>query len=560
MKKDIMKKGVISLLVLSMLSTPVSSYALTKEETVYSKLNTDGSFKKTLVNEHYYNENKDRTLEDLTDLKNIININSDSKVTINNNKVVMNSNGEDIYIQGETDKELPISEMITYKLNGKDIKLDDLLGKSGNVEITIKYTNNDKKFTYINGKGETLYTPFVVSTVTSFKGDNNSNLNITNGRVIDNGIGYTIVALSTPGLYESLNLKELKGLDEVKITMDTKSFELPTIYSVATPKVIDREDLDIFNKLDSAYSDIDKLGSAMKELKEGSETILENLNKVSDGSSKIFESLTIVLDNLDKISNGVLSLDEGLTKVVSGLESSKEDFDKISSKLEDIKKIEEANSQYINGLNTIKTSYEKLSSIPYEYLNEEQKLQLNTLKFTYDSFNLGNENSLINVLSLNNNAFEEMISAFSKVSNALNTLNTYLPVLKGGADTLSEGTLKLKEGVSILNSKMSELSDASLKITGGMDSFNNGLNEFNIKGITPIINIKNQTKDLTSKLRKLEELSNNYQSFSLKDNNTKSSTKIILVSEGKSIPKQTKKVEVSKKKENFFERLFDLFK
>ena len=564
-KKNMKKinKVLASSLVLAIVLNPVSVFALTKEETVYSKLNGDGSVNTILVNEHLVNSDNSDQLTDLTDLENIININSDSKYDLNNNKITWDANGSDIFYQGTTKKNLPINTNITYKLNNKEIKLDDLLGKSGTVEITIEYTNTAKNSVRVNGKLETLYTPFVVSTVTNIKGDNNSNLKVTNGKAIDNGIGYTVVGLSAPGLYESLNIKELKDLDTVTIKFDTIKFELSSIYSVATSKVLDSSDLEIFNKLSNVYGSIDKLQTSMNQIEEGSKTILNNLSLISDGSTKISDSLNVVLENLEKIKEGTISLDSGLTQVVESLNNSLSMFTDLDSKLANMQTLIDANTAYINGLKNIKSSYEKL--VAYKLsgatLTEDEQAQLIALKFSYDNFNLGDsKTSLITVLNGNNQALESSIEAFKNMKNAITKLNTYLPLLKNGADSLSDGTSKLTSGVEVLTGKMNELSDGTSKLKDGMDTLNTGITTFNNEGIKAISEVARRVQGLSSKIEALSNLSNNYQSFSIKDDNTKSNTKFILVVEGKKVKEEKKEVKKTTKKQSFFDRLLNLFK
>ena len=548
MKK--MKKVLASSLVLSFILTPMSTFALSKEETVYSKLNSDGSVKKVLVNEHFINSNNSDTLTDLTDLENIININSDSKYTLENNKITWESK-EDVFFQGTTKKDLPISTKITYKLNGKEISLDDLIGKSGTVEVTIKYTNNSKKSVNVNGKLETLYTPFVVATVTNFSNANTSNISVTNGKVVDNGIGYTVTCLSAPGLYESLGLPELKDLDTIKIKLDTTKFELSSIYSVLTPKLLDSTDLKVFDKLDSTYSNINKLQSSMNQIEEGSKTILENLNLVSNGSNQISSALTTVVESIEKIKNGSVALDKGLTEVVKQLNESSKSFDGMDSKISQMKKLIAGNNSYIEALTQIKNGYESLT--------DEQKAT-SPYKAIYSKFNLGNENSLIIVLEGNNKALTESIEAFTKISKAMTSLNTYLPQLKQGADSLSDGTNKLTNGVKVLTSKMNELSNGTKALTDGMNTLNTGINTFNNQGIKAITEIANKVENVSGKIEALSKLSSEYQSFSIKDENTESNTKFILVVEGKKAKEEKKKVKKTTKKQNFFDRLLNLFK
>lgn len=70
--------------------------------------------------------------------------------------------GQDIYYQGKTKASLPISMKVTYKLDGQKMKLKEMLGKKGKVEIKIDYTNNETKTV----DGKELYVPFVVTTGT----------------------------------------------------------------------------------------------------------------------------------------------------------------------------------------------------------------------------------------------------------------------------------------------------------------------------------------------------------------------------------------------------------
>ena len=122
-------------------SLPLNIKALSKEETVYSKLESNGTIKNVFVNEHLINDDKLDTINDYTELKNILNLNGDETYDLNDSKLVWNANGNDIFYQGNYEGTLPINIDITYKLDGKEMKASEMLGKSGKVEITIKYTN-----------------------------------------------------------------------------------------------------------------------------------------------------------------------------------------------------------------------------------------------------------------------------------------------------------------------------------------------------------------------------------------------------------------------------------
>ena len=294
--KNINKKMAICMLVLSMY-TPVS--ALSKTETVYSKLNYNGVVTDTIVNELLVNDKELDTINDYSTLTDIINISDDNEFTNNNNKLTFNAMGKNVMYQGKSVKKLPITTIVTYKLDGKSIELNDLLGKSGNVTINIKYINNEK-----HGN---LYTPFVITTTTMIESNNNSNVTINNGKTIEFGSKNLVVGISAPGLYESLNLEELKGLDTITINYDTKSFELSNIYSVVTTKLLESSDLSKFDKLDTLYESTSKLQDNMNLICKGS-------NALSQGSTTLLTELKSSINTISKDKSDALS-DEQISSI-----------------------------------------------------------------------------------------------------------------------------------------------------------------------------------------------------------------------------------------------------
>ena len=161
------------------MSSIVPAFAYSKEETVYSKLKTNGSEKTTVVSEHLINDQNETSLDDQSSLKNIKNVNGKETFIQDGSSLVwQTTDGQDIYYQGKTTNSLPVSMKVTYKLDGKKTKLKDMLGKKGKVEIQIDYTNNEKQTV----DGKELYVPFVVTTGTMLPTKTDSNIEVTNGK------------------------------------------------------------------------------------------------------------------------------------------------------------------------------------------------------------------------------------------------------------------------------------------------------------------------------------------------------------------------------------------
>lgn len=197
--KKIMSKVIASSLVLALGTiNAVPVFAYSKDETVYTKANANGSSYQTIVSEHLKNSDNAELLKDMSTLLNIKNTNGDEEASQNGTSLEWKTSGNDIYYQGNTDRELPLDCTIKYELNGEEIAPNDLIGKSGNVKITIEYTNREERFVNINGKSEKMYVPFVVMAGTMLDNIKMKNIEVTNGKVLDNGQKTVVVGLACP--------------------------------------------------------------------------------------------------------------------------------------------------------------------------------------------------------------------------------------------------------------------------------------------------------------------------------------------------------------------------
>lgn len=279
---------------LTMQAAPV--WALSKDETIYAKLNSDGSTSNVIVSEHI-SDNGNKIINDKTNLNNIKNVGGDEVFKQNNGEIVWETNGKDVYYQGTTEDEMPVGVTIKYYLNNEEKTIDEMIGKSGQVKIILSYENKLKHNVLVNGNYEELYTPFVIATTTILSNEEAKNINVTNGKVIDNGNSSIVLALASPGLSKSLDLDMLDSLDEISISYETDNFELSSIYSVATSKLFSESDLDIFDKTDVLYDAINTLSSSSKELVNGSNKLYNALSEMIGSGNTLSEEQLKVIEN-----------------------------------------------------------------------------------------------------------------------------------------------------------------------------------------------------------------------------------------------------------------------
>ncbi len=519
-----LNKVISGVLISSLLFTPVSTLALTKEETVYTNLNYDGTVEKTIVNNHISDLDKGKVTDD-TELKKLLNINGKETYTENNGIITWNAKGKDIYYQGTTDKELPITVDAKYYLDGKEMKAKKLVGKKGKVTIKLSLKNN----AYDTRTG--LYTPFVVTVGTSLSNKTNSNITITNGKVTSTGNKSMVVALAAPGLYESLGTDELKGLDSVEISFDTTSFSLNNIYLISSPKLLSETDMNIFNKMDTLNNSLNTLQTSMDKVVAGANELKEGTKEVSSGATTLSSKLEEAQTGIEKLESGSVELTTGLKQIIESLTSAKEQLEKTQTSTETIeqmkqlqelqvsnnKMIAKIKSQYGNDEEKINNA--KKAAVECNLQTAENEVTLATCLMS-KGLTLKQIESLPYLILLENNT-EAIKTLSTKISETSATINTMLTQLEealkqaeSGSETLNTGLETLKKGVAQLSAGAKLLSTGTVEVFNGTESLASGLDQLNKEGINKLSSYGKTVNNYSNKLKTLVRLSKNYNGYS----------------------------------------------
>lgn len=282
-----------------------------KKETVYVIADAQGTPDKVIVSNWIQNTTGEKKLKDKTNLKNIEVLKGDNSYTIDENNVCeWDADGGDIYYKGTGSTNLPVGVKITYTLDGKAVAPNDLAGKSGKLKIKIDYSNREYKEEKVNGKKEKIYVPFVMLTGMMLDNEKAENVNVSNGKVVNDGTHTFVVGFALPGMQDTLQLKsdELSIPSSVEITADVKDFELATTLTLATN--------DMFSDLD-----VGKLDSKSKELYKKLDELVSATDKLLDGSSKLYSGLSTLLDKSGELIDGVDQLYNGSKQIKDGAQS-----------------------------------------------------------------------------------------------------------------------------------------------------------------------------------------------------------------------------------------------
>ena len=249
--------GMALTLSVSLPVTTVRAAIPEKEQTVYVNADEKGNTENIIVSNWLKNAAGETTLTDATALQDIQNVKGDEAYTENSNgTITWAADGNDIYYQGTTDAQLPVSVKLTYYLNEKEISPSELAGKSGKIKIRIDYENHTAQTINVNGKQENIHTPFLIVTGMILPTDTFSNVEVTNGKVLSEGKNQIIMGIALPGLADSLQLSNMKGFEDteipdyVEITADTDHFSLAMTATIAATGTLSELELDDIDSLD----------------------------------------------------------------------------------------------------------------------------------------------------------------------------------------------------------------------------------------------------------------------------------------------------------------------
>ena len=231
---------------------------------------------------------------------------SGNKNHITVNEKITDANGNETLNKTESSENAPVTMKVTYKLDGKEIKPEDLAGKSGKVTIHFDYTNNQKKTVTINGKKQTVAVPFTMITGMMLPTDVFSNVEVTNGKLTKVGDNIVAVGMTMPGLKDTMNLKfNDKSLDldipeYFELTADVKDFSLDMTMSVATSNLLSDMNADDIT-LDDLKKTVASLDDAANQLADGTVSL-------QDGTQQLSNAIPALTDGVNQLNTGASSL------------------------------------------------------------------------------------------------------------------------------------------------------------------------------------------------------------------------------------------------------------
>ena len=299
------------------------SSRFTKSETVYAVMNDDGSISSTTVSEHVYSASGLSNVTDKSSLTNIQNTESDAAFTQNGEDITWNTDDTDVYYKGDTDRSLPISAKITYAMDGQEAALEDLIGKSGHLTVTIALTNSETDTITVNGAERTIVTPLITAVGVIF-GEDASNVTAEHG-IIESAAKSSVAAFVTlPGVKDSLSgllPDEVDSIedylqDTITVEADVTELTCPQVMMACATSTAALGTDNVFD-----LSSINDLTDGINQLNDAMSQLLDGASQLEDGTTQLASGVLALLDGANTLNNGAAALDEGLGQLTNGLDT-----------------------------------------------------------------------------------------------------------------------------------------------------------------------------------------------------------------------------------------------
>lgn len=397
------------------LQTPVYAAAkVKKEETVYVELDSLGNPIDKTSSIWLHSDTPLKDLKDKSNLKDVINVKGDEEPEIKNNELHWSTEENEIYYQGEPNKELPFNIKIQYFLNDKEVHPEDIIGQSGKLKMKVAIENKDiRKVTLENGEKRDIYTPYLVATTINLPSEKFENIEVNTGRIVSDASHQVVGYVAIPGLKESLNLKDdlIDLPDYLELTADVEDFEMLSIAMVAKSELPDIDDSEVSENLEDLIDGVNKMVEAGQDLTDGT-------GKLVDGQVELYNGIDVLAQGAQKLQEGTNPLSQGTSKLKEGMDSA-----------------QAASVEVSNGSQQLSENSEKLG-------NAYVALSDGTVQFSEKAQELSQGvNQLGAKLNTIPDAVYQLNQGMAEVMSNMNTISQ-------GQDALTSGLVEARNGVS----------------------------------------------------------------------------------------------------------------
>ena len=450
-------------------------YIASKDEVVYATLHPSGDQKEMYVVNmlevtkagkvvDYGHYESVKNLTDLTDIKQ-----SEDTITVEAPE------GKFYYQGNMTDTPLPWHFTITYYLDNEQVEAQELIGKTGHVQMDIDVKQHKKA-------DKAFFENYILQLSLPFDADTTKNIKAEEAVVASAGKDELVTFTAMPD-------------EEATFTAeaDVEDFEMDAIEISGVPSTmsIDAPDTDdMTGDIQTLADAIAEVNGGVADLKQGVAELNKGTSDLEDGSSEFKSGLT----ELDGSSAELVDGSSEINQALQTLDSSLGELDNIN--LEEFNELQAGISEMSSGfkeakdgLSALQDSYsdaygaleKAIDDIPSEQLSESD------IKELYES---GADRETIDQLvatyeaaQIAKGTFNEVKQGFEAVDTTLGTVIESLGEAEAGVDQVvdelgaSLDEMDMGEGMEALQEGVNDLATNYEEFHGGLVAYTNGVSE-----------------------------------------------------------------------------------
>ena len=343
-----MKRCIASILAITILfsSFCYAMPTLKKNETVYINLGDYGDVEKVNIYSKCTTNGADEII-DYTKYNEVTNLSNRDSYTQSGDEIIWNVSGEKNFsytgtVGEEYYNNIPWKFNISYKLNGVEVKPEELLGKSGLVKITIDFTSNENCKSYYRNN-------YILEVTASYNMSKYLSVDSSEAMITDTGNNKTLMFIVLPGQSTTLNIE--LGSDDFE--MDGITMAMVALNGDALNKIADlvQDRKDIEDALDSINASSDVILNSLNGMNTGLNGISNGVNQIKKGTTDLHglsEARDEDIENLKNILNDILPLTEKINTDIDNLSKNYDIIVEMATELNDNMKDLQKNIKDLN--------------------------------------------------------------------------------------------------------------------------------------------------------------------------------------------------------------------
>lgn len=480
-----------------------------KEEVIY--INTDASGDVERVNA--VNIFGKGSVTDYGDYSSVKMLNSTEPITLTGDKVTFKTDKEKVYYQGTmNDTEIPWNIKFTYKLDGKEVKPEDLAGKSGKLEIHIQIEENEKC------KSD-FYDSTALQAALTLDTEKCENIKAEGATLANVGANKQISYTVLPG----------NGLDAT-VTADVTDFEMDAVAvnGVKLDLNIDIDDEELMDKVTEIMDAAKELNDGAGELEDGTKTLADGGSSLKDGAASMDDGVSALDAGISSLDSGVGQMQDALdalnaqsgtltggsSEMLNALKMVQSELSGVFVTTDQLKQLTDSSAAIKQG---ITDAYNGAAALQASLSSENYKAALSGQGLDIDQLQAGNSAAIDNLSAQINDLYNSIAELQSQPDYDSNPVYAeQVSQMQAQIESLTQTVTLLSGNNAAIGGTESYLNAASAgtaDLVAGLEQLKNSYDEFDAAIGTMVSSLSDLTVNMSTLKDAINQLTDSYENL-----------------------------------------------